>query len=122
MFVLFTCSVIMGFFYPPLWLLSPVFLVAWAIADFTKSTNTYINAFATGFKKMKLRPCPHCRSEVDKQATVCPHCRRDMVAWQPDKQPTLYKDANHRMRPIEPEPPKDPYYDHTTNSRRFRKD
>ena len=28
----------------------------------------------------RRRQCPHCRTWIDKQATVCPQCTRDVVS------------------------------------------
>lgn len=39
-----------------------------------------LNFFLGAAIEAKKRPCPYCRKNVSREATVCPYCQSDLAA------------------------------------------
>ena len=77
MFILFLCFAVLGFFFPPLWILAAIFLAASLINDVTSMAKAGSKTTASLIELARTKECPHCRTRIDKRATTCPHCQKD---------------------------------------------
>ncbi len=49
------------------------------VPDICRLAAEWLKRSATWLSVRTSAACPHCRSQIDPEATVCPHCRRDIV-------------------------------------------
>lgn len=66
-------SALLGIVFPPFW----VGVILFGLLAIVSSTGDALQEIANFIAK---KECPHCRSRIDRRATICPHCRSDLTA------------------------------------------
>ena len=86
-------SIVGGFFIPVLWVIAliSIFIAIGAApegkrADGKARTGGLLGGmWDAAVVSSKMKKCPHCRSDIPKEASVCRHCARDIGATEEAK-------------------------------------
>lgn len=111
-FIIALSLAVLGFFFPPLWLVAVIFFAASVLSSVGSTSKGIGEAIGSAIIASQFTECKTCYGKVNKKASICPHCNSQLKETK-EVDTKMYKDPNNPsiLRPVE-DRKEDPYYEH----------